>query len=1029
MISAFEWEGRVKAYYDFNQTSGSNLPDIVTGTYNLTNLLMDNSNWVSGKLGTGDQALEYNGAGQLSFGAEELNMAGNFSISLWIKPTGLLTENSFALSKFNGAGYNTAWYYTTDGRIIWRPIEADLEVVQMDGPIIADETWVHLVATANGTHYVLYINATQWEVASYDGTNYENDFNLTLGGRGRNGPPDDFFNGSIDEVGFFNVTLTPAEVDELYNFGDGLQYATESLNLNITYPIDTVVYDGFVTALNYTQVDAEFCWYSFDGGTNNGTSVAAGTNWTGLTSVAGVNNWTVYCNNSEGNLTVDESSFTVNVSLTTDLISPVDNANITIDYQEFVHNFTPENLNMTNTTFFIWHDNGTLFDSNTTSLSTDGVVQTSTNITNLLEDTYYWNAETCSADSCVMAEANRTITYHATSPSVVINYPGDWIRYFVEGDNMTVNWTISESGQPLTHIANCTLDYNGVTYVKDNTDCTVLNETTIPYEHGVNVIVLNATDIYGVTNSTSQEFDIIALERSNEYSTTAVVTTLEKFGINITTNGTAATNQKLFYNAVKSDADVMSIGGNNYTISATKTVTSNGIFEWFMSFDVGDFNINSTARNQTVTDITLALCNATYDVTYLNFSFADESDLSVLNASNDLTEVTYWITGAGDDTRSLLTSNASENYYYAFCFEPSNEDITLNMEFKYSKDTYPLRTFSFSEADFTNTSTEQTLYLLGTADGIYSSVQVTGQTGSAISGVSLTMERQINGVYVTVGQDTTGNDGVSTFWVNPNFAHRITASKSGYANVQYIFTPSQTIYTLTMSKDTNSSYTEHLAGILWRTFPSSGIIGTGVTNFNTTVTADDENLVNCMFELINTSNPSQILNSTTGVTNSTYCQLVLTYNVTEATNIFGRLSINTTQSGGWVVVDSDWKWITLDTTIKGWRKLTSIFEDLATIGEFGEGDRAEFNRVMFFFIVMTILIGVFHYFTGIDVVNPGISLLVIMVIAWLVSLGGFLTVPIGSENAGTFWGQYAIAMLITMINLNYFFKTWREENR
>lgn len=68
--------------------------------------------------------------------------------------------------------------------------------------------------------------------------------------------------------------------------------------LTITYPLATA-YITAVTQLNYTMdFKVGTCWYSYDNGITNSSTVSAGTNFTGLTAVEGYNTWTLFCNNT-----------------------------------------------------------------------------------------------------------------------------------------------------------------------------------------------------------------------------------------------------------------------------------------------------------------------------------------------------------------------------------------------------------------------------------------------------------------------------------------------------------------------------------------------------------------------------------------------------------------------------------------------------------------------------------------------------------------------------------------------------------
>jgi len=76
---------------------------------------------------------------------------------------------------------------------------------------------------------------------------------------------------------------------------------TVAPTITILYPEnDTYNYD--VANINYSVTEnSGSCWYSNDTGLSNSTIASAGTNFTGVTSIEGSNNWTVWCNDSVSN--------------------------------------------------------------------------------------------------------------------------------------------------------------------------------------------------------------------------------------------------------------------------------------------------------------------------------------------------------------------------------------------------------------------------------------------------------------------------------------------------------------------------------------------------------------------------------------------------------------------------------------------------------------------------------------------------------------------------------------------------------
>lgn len=654
-----------------------------------------------------------------------------------------------------------------------------------------------------------------------------------------------------------------------------------------------------------------------------------------------------------------------------------------------------------------------------------------------------WSILAFDNDSFSTQSETRNFSVHYTPPNIQATYPSfAATTNFNHGESVVANWTISEADVNLsTHVNNCSLTYNGIIdYISIN-DCVVLNTTNFTYVSGVDEYNISVTDIFGLTNSSLATWgEQIITINSNTYTTPVYETTFQNFSTNITYNETAwdSISAELVwagtgYSATKIGEGFGTIFFKTLSIPLLGEAVGDKYFHYvFTGINAtGEYTFDSPNYTQLVKRQTFGYCNATLDDTYLNITFLDETNGSVLNAINDYVSVDYGIT-IGADKANFLSSDVSANQNYSFCFDPS-QTVYVDFDFKYSGSGYPLRTFNYENASLTTIQTNLTLYMLSSTDGIYSSIQVAEPSGSPISDARVIMERQIAGVWVVIGDENTGDDGLVTFWVNPNYPHRITASKTGFATSQKTITPSQTLYTLTLSvSGGGGTYTSNLDGIRWVTYPRSGPIPNATVNFNTTVTAGNADLVNCKFELINASDLTQVLNSSTGITNSSYCQLILTYNTSTKTNIFGKLSINTTSTGGWVVVDADWKWLPFHQSVKGWQKITGIFSDFSTIGEFGEDNEGTYSRLMFFFIFMTILMGMLHYFTGIDITTPGISVIIIFGITLLASMAGLLTIELGNDTLGDsafFVGKYSILAIVTLFTINYFLKTLKEDNR
>jgi|TARA_Y100000034_G_scaffold19770_1_gene22429 hypothetical protein len=648
-----------------------------------------------------------------------------------------------------------------------------------------------------------------------------------------------------------------------------------------------------------------------------------------------------------------------------------------------------------------------------------------------------WNRTLSQAEVTQLYNNGEGITY--SNELITLNSPSDGFQTI----SSTVTFNCSYITATTTPAHNISLYINGVRNLTNDTTALGLSDVNL-YTRvaGLGIASYNWTcegvdDNNVVSQGLNNTFSVANIfANTSSFNTTSYDLINESFFINMSYNndtytditGTLNYNGTL-YTGTKSGTGSEAVFTTSF-IQPTITAIRNNTFYWTfnLSNSTSSTLVNSTFNNQTVHPSIFGLCNSTLNIPYINFTFADESDQSTITAKLDSSTWIYWV-GDSSVNKTLSFSNSTTNAGYDFCFSPSDRDLTVDAIFKYSNDSYPQRTYSLDDTTLTNSTTNQVLYLLGSSDGIYSSISVIEASGTAIAGVLVVIERQINNVWTVVGQTTTGDDGLATFWVNPNFAHRVTASRTGYVTSQVTITPSQSLYTLTLqTTSAGASYTSSIPGLTWVLNPSFGTINAGSHNFNVTVTSANQNLENCRLELVEAANLSNVLASGTDLTNSTYCSINFDYTVVKDLDFFGRLSVDTDNTTGYVIVDADWKWIAVDIDAKAWRSITSFFGDLNTISEFGEGNEGEFSRIVLFFFFMTMAIGFFNYYTGSELNNPGMSILIIWIIVLIASVGGFLTFDSGSDNVSDTMEKFGFFFIFTISILGYILNNLRSFN-
>ena len=908
------------AYWAMNEDSGTNVLDSVRAKHNGT--AVNSPTWVSGKIGN---ALKFTSASSQEVKVldhADLDITGTLTIAFWVN-----------LTTVEGTGVDKGF----DGSALpYRAMELDAVTENFgtyDGgwnvvtyKAFNTNSWNLVVTRWNGTYINVWVNNSHVGSVAFAGAIPTNNHNLTFGAYLDATPTHlDFLNGVLDEIGIWNRSLTDAEINQLWNDGDGISYEG-ALDITLILPENNA---SFATkAINFS---ANVLDVGAVGIQNVSFIIDGVINQTNTSGFEGFYNWTLDLNDGDYNWTV--------------LAYDDGNEGYPIETRDFSIDTIPPTINITSPEGGIYHKSGNNLTLN-------------------------WTAFDLNIDTC-------------------------WYSY--RGTNTTA--TCSDNSTNIFNVTN--ISAISLTFYVNDTAGNLASDTTTWFYH--------------------------SWEYERTFNNITYETASETYTIKINTiDSITPTSPKFFHNDVEYTATATPLGGNNFSISKTidlLTISSEVNKTLYFQWDVAVYEATSETSNQTIKVINFTRCFA--GTTYLNFTFKDETDDSLLNASNDLTDTDYWL-GDGSKTKSYITSNVTEDYDYAFCFSPPNRTITVDLIFKYSKSGYPLRTFTYDEQSLTNTTLNKILYLLSTTDGIYSSISVIESSGASIEGVVIQVERQFSGVWTLISQDTTGSDGVATFWVNPNFQHRLTATKTNYITTQVTITPSQTLYTLTMQRTTGEAeYDSDIPGLVYTSRPAVGPTVPGARNFNITIWSSEENLENCKFELINASNTSQVFDSDTSITNSSYCFININYNLEENTIMFGRLSVDTTETTGFVIIDTDLKWIGLAIDVKEWRTIKSFFADLITLSEFGEGEEAEFSRIVTFFLIATIIFGVIIYLSGGELTSPGIASILIWGIVLFASAGGFLTVDLGSPNVNTFIEQYAFSFLFTITMINYFLTTIR----
>jgi hypothetical protein len=535
--------------YYWNMSSGA---EAISGVNNLV------ANEGSAVYSTSGALL--NGAGVFSHGNNQRDASGEDSVidfvedevtlNVWINASSFANYRFF-LRTGGEHGSGDGWYMDFRGGNSWHYCYLTNEECGSI-PISGLNEWHMLTTKKNSTAVGFFLDGTEVHSAPLAPSYGLTPENLLLG-TDHAGAYD--YLGMMDELAFWNRSLTDDEITQLYNSGDGLTYTTVFVPVvTIVFPEDSESYDTDTLNLNYTVTGdyLDRCWYSKNSGVTNSSTVSAGTNWTGLSADEGSNTWTVYCNNTDR---VASDS----VTFTTDTLSPEINIiypNGTVDYHASGTNITlnwsitEENLDS------CWYEyDGTNY-SIAESLCTENN-STSFNVTDSSKRTVKFYANDTAGN---VGEATTGWEYTIWENSRTYN-PTSTIT---TNEQFKLNITSDGTQTPIVY-----LNYNGTNHLTSLTEGEYV--VTIPMIFaGVNPFYWNIT--YGsanfVTTSNTQTVSGLTDMQIVSGSCPTGLTKVLNFTFYDETNLTQLTNMEIKYNfqyGISNSTGAVTFGNLNAT--------------------------------------------------------------------------------------------------------------------------------------------------------------------------------------------------------------------------------------------------------------------------------------------------------------------------------------------------------------------------------------------------------------------------------------------------------------------------------
>lgn len=448
---------------------------------------------------------------------------------------------------------------------------------------------------------------------------------------------------------------------------------------------------------------------------------------------------------------------------------------------------------------------------------------------------------------------------------------------------------------------------------------------------------------------------------SVNYNTSSYETKEETFSFDIYYDENRYTLPTVYLNYNGTNYTTTKSGSNNnyiftYTMDIPSEAVGNTSFFWI--FKSGSERYDSITYYQNVSAINFTLCTPDINTVFLNLTFKDETTLSFINASIPYLNFTYYL-GSGDVTKYYTYATTNLNYNYSFCFSPALETVNslINLQYKQGT-TYPQRIWSPEVQTYTNTTTDETLFLLGTSTGGYVTFQVVNPAGQTVEGVTVVGTRLIDGTSTQVANGVTDSAGAVQFFLDGTFQHTFTFTKSGYSTETITIYPTETSYTVTLGLSSTSTVSDFTRGITIRVLPTADTYfynGT-VYNVNMTISSTYWSLDNFGYS-VKLSNgtvlDTETSSSDTGgtlsslINTSNHSVIIMTYYYT----VNGTTLTFTTQ---WAVLNSNWD----DWSIK------TFFTDFSAYLESGLFGLDDFGVNLIVFLILFLSIGVASYKYG-----------------------------------------------------------------
>ena len=197
--------------------------------------LRGNPEWDEGKFG---DALKFNGGGAfVECGNDPAYNLDTFTVTFWSRfPTDqgwnhMVSRGSHVASGSPGSVNWGVMMRSAEARFLYE-IYQDVSWTGISAPEVPTDEWQHLAATYDGDRMEFFLNGVSLGSSAGVKIKLDETRSFRIGGIATAGvTPGNFFNGSIDEVAYFNTALNLEDIQDIMNLG-----LVETLNINPVAP-------------------------------------------------------------------------------------------------------------------------------------------------------------------------------------------------------------------------------------------------------------------------------------------------------------------------------------------------------------------------------------------------------------------------------------------------------------------------------------------------------------------------------------------------------------------------------------------------------------------------------------------------------------------------------------------------------------------------------------------------------------------------------------------------------------------------